>query len=862
MKGIDNCFIYLDDVLCFGKDKASHDETLKAILERLAGNDMALSVDKCKFGQSQVTYLGYTVSERGIKPLQAKLECLQKFKTPTSQKEVLHFCGAINYFRTSLRGIKLPNGRIKSAAAVLQPLYAIGTDQLPKNAKFKEIWENSANLQTAFAEAKRMLGEAVELVHPNSNFPLALFTDASDHSVGGSLQMLAPDGTFKPLGFYSAHLNETQRKYSVFKKELLGAFKSLRHFLPDVYGKHLTIYTDHLPLQMVFKAPSDKIPLNDPQVFRQITEIGRFTRDIRHVAGVDNTFADYLSRIKPEKKGTAYLALDDEQEVASAETVKFQLMSLDTIRDLQEHCPEIKKIRSGDKPKGIFEDRVIDNKLLFCELSSNEGPRPYVPQELRKQVMSSLHFDHLGNKSMTKRVTSQFYWPSMKEDLKLFNKTCNPCAKVKPGKKIINTGSFKVPDKRFSHVMVDIVGPLPVSQGYRFLLTAICRSTRNFHAMPLREASSLEAANAFLHQWTSIWGLPSLVTSDNGASFTANLWQKMLEKLNVEVKYSALYRPESIGMLERQHRGLKDSLKAALIDMGEVHQDKWMDVLPFVLLGRRVAFQPDMGASASEMTFGKNVTIPGEILCDPESEEGQEAHKKLLSLVKASTNRDICQPSAHSKVEPKLTGLPEGTTHVYTKQHQTTGLQSHFEGPFEIAEKVSKSVLKLNVGSYKDGRIRYEYRHLNDLKPAHPKSMAAPAVRPKLGRPTSSSSDGQTSTEATTPEQTPSRQLPKPPPPSSFQNKQAVGSSPAATNATTRFGTHETSTPNDRVPASVSNDGLSGPPPIQPFSSRPVRSTRNPAPVYVDGIQWETLRPWSATSSEIEALNKSICLKT
>ena len=99
----------------------------------------------------------------------------------------------------------------------------------------------------------------------------------------------------------------TQRKYSVFKKELLGAFKSLRHFLPEIYGKHVTIYTDHLPLQMAFEAPSDKIPLNDPQVYRQLTEIGRFTRDIKHVSGVDNIFADYLSRLPPSKRGAAYL---------------------------------------------------------------------------------------------------------------------------------------------------------------------------------------------------------------------------------------------------------------------------------------------------------------------------------------------------------------------------------------------------------------------------------------------------------------------------------------------------------------------------------------------------------------------------
>ena len=87
--------------------------------------------------------------------------------------------------------------------------------------------------------------------------------------------MLAPDNTYKPLGFYSCHLNETQKKYSVFKKELLGAFKALRHFLPEIYGKHCVIYSDHLPLVNAFA--SNDIPLQDPQVYRQITELGRFT---------------------------------------------------------------------------------------------------------------------------------------------------------------------------------------------------------------------------------------------------------------------------------------------------------------------------------------------------------------------------------------------------------------------------------------------------------------------------------------------------------------------------------------------------------------------------------------------------------
>ena len=209
LKDVENAFIYLDDILVWGKTKEDHDETLRAVFERLADNKMALSLEKCLFGKSSVDYLGYNVSNTGIKPLPRKLQALKDFKLRTSQKDILHFVGALNYFRTSLKGIKTPNG-YKSAAAVLQPLYAVGTDKLPSKVKFKDIWENSGDLKKAFQEAKQMLMEAVELHHPHPDYPLALFTDASDFSLGGSLQMLAPDGSFKQLGFYSAHLSETQ----------------------------------------------------------------------------------------------------------------------------------------------------------------------------------------------------------------------------------------------------------------------------------------------------------------------------------------------------------------------------------------------------------------------------------------------------------------------------------------------------------------------------------------------------------------------------------------------------------------------------------------------------------------------------
>ena len=211
--------------------------------------------------------------------------------------------------------------------------------------------------------------------------------------------------------------------------------------------------------------------------------------------------------------------------------------------------------------------------------------------------------------------------------------------------------------------------------------------------------------------------------------------------------------------------------------------------------------------------------------------------------MKATTDRKVSQPSRHSKLEAPLQGIAEDVNFVYTRQHQTTGLQSQFEGPFRIAERISNSVFKLEVGTYKDGRKRYEYRHLNDLKAAHPKSLASPVERPKLGRPatrTSSSDEGSMATDATPGS---AEQLPQPSSVNTnanqFQNKTKL---PVARENSNSF--------------SAPAPEPTGPPAVQPFS-RPARTTRNPNPYYVDSIALD-VTPWSATRDQINAINQSI----
>ena len=48
--------------------------------------------------------------------------------------------------------------------------------------------------------------------------------------------------------------------------------------------------------------------------------------------------------------------------------------------------------------------------------------------------------------------------------------------------------------------------------------------------------------------------------------------------------------------------------------MGAKHQNNWMRALPWVMLGKRVAVQPDLDASAAMLTFGKSVSPPGSVV--------------------------------------------------------------------------------------------------------------------------------------------------------------------------------------------------------------------------------------------------------
>ena len=221
--------------------------------------------------------------------------------------------------------------------------------------------------------------------------------------------------------------------------------------------------------------------------------------------------------------------------------------------------------------------------------------------------------------------------------------------------------------------------------------------------------------------------------------------------------------------------------------MGNIHGDKWATALPWVLMGKRTAFQPDLDTSAAMLTLGKSPQLPSQLLGDPGPPLNSLEVKALLEeLYKMSAQPALPTSSVHSPIDIAFT---DKISHVYVKVENPTGLSGRFEGPYEIISRPSRSQIQVRIGSYASGAPRLQTYNWQSCKAAHLREGQEEGSRPSLGR----------------------KPHPKP------SAKEIQESSPSTKEI------QGSSQPTKEIQGSS-------------LSSRPQRSTRNQNPLYIDAI--------------------------
>ena len=91
------CIIYLDDIVIFSKDLASHLERLEAVFQKLEEAGLKLKPSKCELFWQQLAYLGHVISAQGVATDEGKIETIKNWPTPTNIMEVQSFGGFMGY---------------------------------------------------------------------------------------------------------------------------------------------------------------------------------------------------------------------------------------------------------------------------------------------------------------------------------------------------------------------------------------------------------------------------------------------------------------------------------------------------------------------------------------------------------------------------------------------------------------------------------------------------------------------------------------------------------------------------------------------------------------------------------------------
>jgi transposase InsO family protein len=692
LSGLPGSFWYLDDIITASADAQQHQADLEALFRRLQDNGLVINEEKCKFGVKKLDFLGHEVSAAGTRPLQDNIAAIINFPLPQTVKQLQALLGLVNFYRRF----------VPAAAAVLKPL----TDCLKGGRGGAEKIEWQPAMLEAVNKAKAAVAAATHLAHPVIGAEIGLVVDASGEHVGAALQQRRhATAPWQPLGFFSKKLDPAQSKYSAFDRELYACYAGIRHFRYMLEGRNFTIWTDHKPLTHALFRSTD--PWTARQC-RQLSYIAEFTSSIQHIKGEDNVVADTLSRPPPQ----ATIA------VAAAGHHLPAQPGLDyaAIAERQRGCAETQQLLNSSALKIV--PVTVGQAQILCDVSTGSA-RPLIPAADQRAVFNSLHnLAHPGIRATKRLLARRVVWRGMAAAVAGWCRDCQFCQRAKvTAQPAAAVRPIPVPSTRFSHVHVDIVGPLPVSQhGFNHILTVIDRSTRWLEAVPLRGVEAATCADAFIEGWISRFGVPAVLTTDRGRQFTSALWSMVCSKLGISHITTTAYHPQSNGMVERAHRQMKEALKARLAG------DRWPEHLPWVLLGIRSAPKDDSNISAAEAVLGTPLVLPGQLLTA--EERPVPAFVEQLRSAPPIPTRQL-PPSAESGSSPRLMSA----AYVYVRRGGVTPpLAPPYMGPYAVVRKTDK-FFTVMVGD------REENISVDRLKPHAGLEPVSPPPAVRRGRP-------------------------------------------------------------------------------------------------------------------------------
>ena len=446
LEGLNGVSAVADDILVYGvgdtfeEATIDHDAKLQALLECCRKVGIKLNKDKSQFGLREIQFFGHTITDQGLKADTSKVDALLKMQRPADKKGVARFQAMVNYLARFLPQL----------SETMAPIRSLLKEDVE--------WNWNATHDKAFEHIKQLLTQAPVLAFCNPKAELSIECDASHSGLGAALLQKG-----QPLAYISRTLTDAETRYAPFEKEMLAVVFSLEKWHHFTYGRYVTVYSDHKPLQSIFKKPLFKAP---KRLQSMLMRTLGYDVEIIYRQGKQQAISYTLSR--------ACLPLtSNESPNSEFETVNMAQYLPDT----EERLEQIRKATEQDEvlsslksvilrgwpddntqiiprvmPYTSYKDELtVQNGVIF------RGERLVIPVSLRSEMKKSIHQSHLGIEGCLRLARDLIFWPGMSSEIRQFISMCEVCQKYQAKQNVRESlMSHELPDRPWEKIRTDL----------------------------------------------------------------------------------------------------------------------------------------------------------------------------------------------------------------------------------------------------------------------------------------------------------------------------------------------------------------------------------------------------------------------
>jgi transposase InsO family protein len=599
LRDIPNVLVYIDDLLVHTDTHEKHLAILDDVLARLHKNHLKINLEKCVFGNKEVSYLGFTLTPEGIKPGKNKLKAIKDAKPPTDIKTIRSFVGLCNFFRT----------HIKDFALIAAPLFRLTR----KDSGYKSGPLPDQALQAFYALQKQLTSGPV-MAFPKADRQYALITDAATGTadtpggLGAILTQVDKEGNFYAISFASRQLKDHEKNYSPFLLEAAAAVWGMDFFNEYLRGKQFILYTDHKPLEKLGH-------LHSKTLNRLQTALLEHDFVIQYKKG-SNMPADYLSRLPGAKDTVASISAFDpfQADLYELQMQDDALQMLQTFRTKNEWPPHLSK--QDQTYYKILTERVFQdkNKLVWVRLDNFNYPRTalYLPSRYRKEAMCEAHDGVFGGHNAAHKtyikISTSYFWPKMMQDIQRHQNYCLRCQQRKKStNKRTPLAPLPIPERPNLRIHADLFGPMITADSTKKFVLCITDAFTKYAVVTAIASKDAETvADAIYRDWFSKFGIPAQIHTDGGKEFINKLSAELFQLLNVSHTKTSPAHPQCNAQVEVFNKTVKKFLQSFVDDTTL----NWETFLPALAISYNTSYHSTIATTPFELLFGEKARLP------------------------------------------------------------------------------------------------------------------------------------------------------------------------------------------------------------------------------------------------------------